>query len=218
MNCTYYRPTSHNLREWENIRDKMRYDLSLLEKEPVNEVSLRCYLESLLPQAEPLEGAPGMRFFALGDPNSMPADCRVEYVYWPTYIAAAFCMKALLLCPAVISMIGEDMAPINGDDALHILSECLRGCTGRGFSGHGFDDIRGLVDTMDFFTEHGVQDFIAQYPDLCPEFTDCFRKAARFLAESVEREGVKGSFGDDHSVRAKRILERLGLNDWKEVC
>ena len=76
MNCTYYRPTSHNLREWENIRDKMRYDLSLLEKEPVDAVSLRCYLESLLPQAEQLEGVPGMRFFALGDPNSMPADCR----------------------------------------------------------------------------------------------------------------------------------------------
>lgn len=61
-------------------------------------------------------------------------------------------------------------------------------------------------------------DKTAQYPDLCPEFTDCFRKAARFLAESVEREDVKGSFGDDHTARAKHILGRLGLNDRKEVC
>ena len=138
----------------------------------------------------------------------MPSDIRVEFFYWPTYIATTFCMKAILFCPDVIDAIGEDMGQINGEETLHVLAKCMRGCTGRKFNGHGFDETRGLIDVMDFFTEHCVQQFVDKYPMLCPEFTECFEKAVDLLTGLAKNEEAL-SLDCHHRESLKVIFNRL---------
>ena len=105
MKCTFYRPETINTEEWNNIRSKLRADLEELETGKVPESEVVLYLETLFSQAEPLEKNPAMRFFGFDKPEHMPSDARVEYYYWPTYIAAALGMKACLLFPGSLGKV-----------------------------------------------------------------------------------------------------------------
>ena len=158
MKCTFYRPETINTEEWNNVRSKLRADLEELETGKVPESEVVLYLETLFSQAEPLEKNPAMRFFGFDKPEHMPSDARVEYFYWPTYIAAALGMKACLLYPGIL---GKVDLP-DGQSAEEILRSVLLACTGRGFRGHGFDDVKGLVEVTEFFIDHGAREFIEQ--------------------------------------------------------
>ena len=144
MKCTFYRPKTVNIEEWNTIRGKLRADLNELETGKVPEREVVIYLETLLSQPEPLEKNPAMYFFGFDKPEHMPSDAREEYFYWPTYIAAALGMKACLLYPGIL---GKVRMP-DGQSAEEILRSVLLACTGRGFRGHGFNDIKGLVDLV----------------------------------------------------------------------
>ena len=218
MKKTIYRPVIRKQNEWDNILEERRNELSRLKTGKFENSVLHIYLKELLLQAQPLSKNTNMRFFGFDRPSAMPADARVDYFYWPTYISTACCMKAIFLCPEIINMIREDVVQITGLEPMAILADCMRGCTGLGFFGHGYENIQGLVETMDFFTEAHVQDFIAKYPHVCPEFTACFKNAVTYLADSAKNGKVAGVWGDDHTDRALVILDRLGINIDMEVC
>ena len=207
MKCTFYYPKTINTKEWDAIRGKLKSDLEELEtgKAPEREVAL--YLETLLSQADTLEKNPAMRFFGFDKPEHMPSDARVEYFYWPTYIAAAIGMKACLLYPGILGKVGTQ----DGQNAEEILRAILLACTGRGFRGHGFDDVKGLVEVTEFFIDHGAREFIEQCEIPCPEFTECFTQALLFLLAGVSRGSVAGDWGDDYTERAYDILVRAKM-------
>lgn len=207
MKCTFYRPETIDTQKWNAIRGELRADLNELENGKVSENEVVAYLEALLAQAEPLEKNPAMRFFGFDKPEHMPSDIRVEYYYWPTYLAAALGMKACLLYPGVLKKVSVS----NGQSAEDILRSVLLGCTGRGFRGHGFDDVKGLVEVTEFFVDHGAGDFIATCGIPCPEFTACFNEALLFLLRGVMKGKVAGAWGDDYTDRACDILEKAKM-------
>ncbi len=207
MKCTFYRPETVNVKEWKAIREKLRADLDELETENAAENDAVRYLEGLLSQAEPLEKNPAMYFFGFDKPSHMPSDIRVEYYYWPTYLAAALTMKACLLYPGILKKVSLP----DGKNAENILRSVLLGCTGREFKGHGFDDVRGLVEVMEFFVRHGVMDFLKQNEGFCPEFAAYVNDALMFMLTGAAADGVTGDWGDDYTDRACVILEKAGL-------
>ena len=110
-----------------------------------------------------------MYFLGLDEPENMPSDARVDFFYMPTYIGTAIIMKAVMKHPDLLK---ESESIIHG---------LLLGCTGRGFKGHGFDDFKGLIETLKVFAEADCESFISRYPEVCSEFTDLYREAMEHL-------------------------------------
>jgi len=207
MKCTFYRPETINIAEWKEISKKLFRDLEELETSKVKKHEAVLYLQTLLPQAEALEKDPCMRFFGMNQPQMMPSDIRVEYFYWPTYTAAMLVMKSCMLWPGIL-----DHVNIPGSEsASDILRSILLGCTGRGFRGHGYDDVRGLVEVTEFFVNHGVIGFLETNGNLCPEFTECLNQALLFLLAGVMKGSVAGAWGDDYTDRAYDILVKSNM-------
>ena len=207
MRCTFHRPEVVNTHEWDAIRRKLRADLEELETDKVPEADVIRYLAELLSQAGPLEKNPAMRFFGFDRPERMPSDTRVEYFYWPTYLAAALSMQACLRYPGIlekVSLPGEQSAD-------EILRSVLLGCTGRGFSGHGFDDVKGLVEVTEFFVDHGAVGFVESCGDPCPAFTECLNNALLALLHGELKGKVARAWGDDYTDRACDILLKAGM-------
>ncbi len=216
MKMKLYRPETINVEELLTIRTQLRKDLVELETGNVPEQEVIQYLAELLPQAEPLERNPAMRFFGFDKPENMPSDSRVEYFYWPTYLAAAITIKACLLYPGILNRIEM---PDNQDPA-EIFRAVLLGCTGRGFRGDGYHDVKGLVEVTEFFVEHGVLEFFECMQDICPEFEKCTADALNFLLAGAIHGRVTGAWGDDYTDRAEDILEDAGMitsdpNPWE---
>lgn len=178
--CTFYRPEKVNTREFENIIGKLAYDLHLLETEQYDEYCIYSYFRDLCCYAQPSEKNPAMSFFGLANPRSMPSDSRVVYFYHPSYIATAWMIKAVLLYPSLMTEAtflssGRDFT---AETVRNTLAACLLGCTGRGFDGAGQ---LPLKDCIKIFENAGADEFIAQYPDLCSEFTKLYQEAKAFV-------------------------------------
>lgn len=180
MNCTFYRPATTNLKEFENIIGKLDHDLHLLKTQKHDEWSIYTYFYSLTRHAQPLERNPAMRFFGLAAPESMPSDARVDYVYRPTYIATAFMMKSVLLYPSLMNeatFLSSELGFTVGT-VKETLSACMLACTGREFDGAG---VLWLKDCVKLFSNAGADEFLKQYPELCPEFTELYRERKAFV-------------------------------------
>lgn len=180
MNCTFYRPSTVNVREFENIVGKLAHDLHLLETEKHDEWSVYSYVYALSCYAEPLKKNTNMRFLGLATPESMPSDARVDYFYRPTYLATAFMMKAVLLYPSLMdkaTFLDSDL-DFTADTVKETLAACMLGCTGRGFDGAG---VLLLKDCLSIFENAGVAEFLGEHPEICPEFTKLYRQKRAFV-------------------------------------
>ena len=219
MKCTFYRTEKIETKEWNVIIEKLRADLTELMSGSVSEREARRYLAELLAQALPLKKDPRMRFFGMDEPQTMPGDIRVVYFYQPTYLATAIAVRILMLFPDIAGGGPLTDAPdsMTGEEAMRVLSACMLACTGRGFKGHGFDDVKGLIEVMELFTEIDMISFLSSRPDLCPEFTRRYINVLSFLRICTERGRVAGSWGDDYTDRARAILEGSGLSDHSRI-
>lgn len=180
MNCTFYRPNTINIREFENIIGKLNYDLHLLKTEEQDEWGIYTYFYSLSNMTEPNARNPEMRFLWLADPVSMPSDARVSYVYRPTYIATAFMIKAVLLFPSLMSEDDflDSELDFTVDTVKETLSACMLACTGRYFDGSG---VLRLKDCIGLFNDVGTDEFLDKHPDMCTEFTKLYRERKAFV-------------------------------------
>lgn len=184
MNCTFYRPATTNLTEFENIIGKLSYDLHLLETQKHDEWSVYTYFCSLSQHAEPLEKNPAMRFFGLAAPESMPSDARVDFFYRPTYIATAFMMKAVLMYPSLMNEATflDSELDFTVDTVKQTLAACMLACTGRGFDGAG---VLRLKDCIKLFEDADADVFLNKYPEMCPEFTKLYRERKSFVESGM---------------------------------
>lgn len=180
MYCTFYRPTIVNTMEFENIIGKLNYDLHMLESEEQDEWNVYTYFYAISRNVKSIEKNPAMRFLGLAEPETMPADSRVAYFYRPTYIATAFMMKAVLLYPSLMSEADflDSELDFTVETVKNTLTACMLGCTGRGFDGAG---VLRLKDCIKIFKNVGADEFLAKYPDLCPEFTKMYREKKAFI-------------------------------------
>ena len=146
-----------NLEEFEERVEKLRRDLYELTNQDVPSDEVLEYDIMLL------KGRSNYRkgFWAYDDPNNMPADSRVAYVYTPTYLATAILMYSWMKYQKV-----REYTPLEG-----LLREALFACTGRNFSGAGSNSEEGRKDAMKIFKEAHTDEFVEKYPNFCPEFT-----------------------------------------------
>lgn len=178
LTCTFYRPEAVNHREFSNIVSKLGWDLHQLETGKHDEWDVYCYVYALLRHAKPTTQDASMTFLSVHPPRQMPHDARVEFVYLPTYLAAAFIMKAVLLYPSLMDEVTFldselDFTPAAVRTGLAAL---LLGCTGRSFDGAG---IFSTEECLQLFRDAGAAEFLRTYPDLCSAFANLFAEAGR---------------------------------------
>lgn len=210
ISCTFYRPQQVNTREYANINANMESDLNTLCTEAVMAEDVYQYVCRLVEQATPLKRRPEMFFLGLDEPEKMPGDARVEFFYKPTYIGAAIIIRSILLHPELL----DTSLSFDWRDASRcreaiksVLPGLLLGCTGRGFSGHGYDGLQGLIETLTIFTKAGTAEFIDRYPEICDTFSSLYVSSIRSVEEMVQNGKAQNEWGDDYTEEAERLLK-----------
>ena len=197
IECTFYRPNTIIIKELRNIVDKLEIDFHSICSGEVGKEDLRQYAETLVSSAKPLKKNPQMLFLGLDEPERMPSDARVDFFYKPTYLGTAIMINTVLQMPDFL------------EDNEKAVSGLLLACTGRGFKGHGFDDLKGMIETIRIFSEAGTADFIRKYPDLCPKFTQLFTESIKQLQEMIEKNSVCNEWGEDYREEAEQVFALL---------
>ena len=203
MECTFYRPEQVNIGEFQSIIDKLTSDFHTACSKEMDADSLRIYANDLLNCVAPLAKNLKMFFLGLDEPENMPSDARVDYFYMPTYIGTAIVIRAVLVCAKFIREVQEDSYK------RMVFRGLLLGCTGRGFKGHGYDGLKGMIDALSIFTEAGVEKFIWYYPTICDEFTKLFKESVSKLTKLLETGTVQNEWGEDYSKEAETVIKRM---------
>lgn len=136
--------------------------------------------------------------FSLASDYRMDSDCKVFYVYRPTYMCCQILMKAI--------MAGK--AP---EGALESLSKGLAFSCGRKLAGHGFDSEKQQVEDVIGFLEAGVLSLFSAYPGICDEFQQIIEDLLDSFEDRVSTANVFLSWGVDASddfVKALELADR----------
>ncbi len=202
LTCTFYRPEKVRIDEFQEIVEKLEKDLDTLCNDRIAAPDVYEYVYRLSESARVLKGKEEVRFLGLDEPANMPGDARVDFFYRPTYLGAAIMIRSVLLHPELLG--SEDRY---GAAVQKALPGLLLACTGRGFLGHGYDRLRGLIETLTVFTKAGAAEFIQKYPELCHEFSDLYIQSMKMLEEKVEDHTVRNEWGDDYTKEALALLK-----------
>lgn len=140
----------------------------------------------------------GMFFYVVEDPHDMPADARVDFLYRPTYLAAA-----ILICIAV-----QMPVCVTGDKAARFAGVLLA-CTGRDFRGHGYEAEEGLVDSLDIFLRAPLKRFLELHSAEHSLFARTMHQALEDL-RGICGGTIQPVFGKDDDLvrRAKDLFAR----------
>ena len=197
MTNKFYRTETINTQKWEEITRAMKQDLEYLKTGKPEKEELRKFVADLLAEARPLETDTNMKFFGFWNPREMPSDCRVAYVYEPTYIATAILIKACMLYPEFLGTVIPEEE----------MRSCMLACTGRSFHGSGPSDLKGAVETVGLFTGAGANLFLELHPDICEEFAHCYDMWLWTFEQGIEKGVLQGAWGDSYLEEAKAIME-----------
>ena len=200
IECTFYRPEQVNIREFHGIVDKLTSDFHAACNKEIDADSLRIYANNLIGCAKPLAKIPEMFFLGLDEPGNMPSDARVDFFYMPTYIGTGIIIMAALECP---TFMGELEMESEKRKVFHGL---LLGCTGRNFMGHGFDDLKGMIEILGVFAQARAKEFIRKYPDVCTEFTQLYENSIASLEKKLAEGTVRNEWGEDYSTDAEAVI------------
>ena len=200
IECTFYRPDQVNVRKFQEITDKLESDVALICRDEVSGQDILSYAKTLIALAKPLKKNPKMYFLGLDEPGKMPSDARVDFFYKPTYFGTAVVMKAAMAYPDLLR---------EHDSVIHGL---LLGCTGRGFKGHGFDDLKGLIETLRIFAEADCEGFLSKNPEACVEFTGLYRESMEMLEKLLKAGKMCNEWGEDYTEAAIEVLNLYRIN------
>ncbi|MBQ9167340.1 MAG: hypothetical protein IJX67_02890, partial [Oscillospiraceae bacterium] len=95
------------------------------------------------------------------------------------------------------------------DSVIHGL---LLGCTGRGFKGHGCDDLKGLIETLRIFAKADCEGFLSKNPEACVEFTGLYRESMEMLEKLLEAGKICNEWGEDYTEAAIEVLNLYRIN------
>lgn len=215
ISCTFYRPENVNVKEFENIVGKLESDFNTLcAEKSMNSDTVFFYVFDLLRQAKPLEDHPDMYYLGLDNPNNMPSDARVDFFYMPTYFGTSFIIKSILQYSELMEdwlELGWEHEDEYREELKTVFPGLLKGCTGRGFTGHGYDSLKGLIEALRIFAKAGTTEFIEKYPDLCPEFSQTYRGAVNHIEKLVKAGKAQGGWGEDYTGEAVELLRLTNI-------
>ena len=164
----------------------------------VTEEETADYITKAISAAEPCKNDPSAWFWMFEEPSNMPSDCRVDLVYETTYMNTAIIMYSLVRYDSIRNIPG----------LMDILSKVLVGCMGRGFMGHGFENIAGFVNAMRIFARAGIKAFLREYSEQFGEFAEFFEEKRDLLSRLAE-DKVRYDWGYSYKQPASAILELL---------
>ena len=144
----------------------------------------------------------GMLFFIPPDQDikHMPSDARVEFIYMPTYTLAAY----LIHCKMILKeQFTQDQELEQGFKGILLAS------TGRNMTGHGYEELNGLVDALEIFLEAPLKAFLTEYGSQYPEFTKCVQKAIKTLYPIASGE-AHAPWGKSEEL-VKRAKDLIGI-------
>ncbi|MDR1533744.1 MAG: gamma-glutamylcyclotransferase [Planctomycetota bacterium] len=201
---SFRRPERVDISEWRDILAGMRAELAELASGKPGRRQIGEYAQKLLADARAPARNPEMRFWGLAEPETLPADARVDFFHTPTYLAAAFLARSVWQFPELLEEIPG-------------LEDTLRGallaCQSRKFQGHGYD---GASPAMELFLGAGVHKFVESHPGFCPSFTKLFRETLNRIRRVASRRGKLRPADppswnpDDDPARMAELLKLAG--------
>ncbi len=213
MKYTFFQPEKEDFIEYQGVIDKFREDFDALCNGDADKTDVYEFVYEIIKNAKTLKHNPEMVFWGFGEPEQWPSDCRVDYIYIPTYIATAFLIKSLQLYPQLFDVTSRELMKINRSFySLDIfISGAMLTCTGRGFSGHGYDDISGKLDALEIFIKGDVLGFVDRFPKLCPEFTELLKTTICKLRNEAHNGGLSNPWGTNYSDRTLKLFKDIPL-------
>ena len=165
--------TKVDTEKWMQINAKLKRDLTEIANGSVSEHEIVEYVKAMQTALRMLENGScdDMLFLMFDEPNTMPSDARVNFVYTPTYLAATIMMTAV--CRYEDFMLDEAFKK----DLCKVLNATL----GRKFLGSGYETYEGLMDTLVIFATGATFDFIERFPEFNVKFTIQLVEAVTFL-------------------------------------
>jgi len=138
--------------------------------------------------------------FRLTDSWSMPADARVEFGYYPTYLGAAILMRAYLA--PELQLPREQIR----DD----LIKALYSSGQMKLAGHGYEAEKGRLSALHVFKLGGLRDFLEREPAICPEFHAVVWNLIDEREAMLKSEGtIRGAWQEDYTDDWRRLLEEI---------
>ena len=138
--------------------------------------------------------------FSLTSDYHMDSDCRVAYVYRPSY-ACCQILTAVLLAGSTAPGL---------EDAL---KTGLTFCTGRQLKGHGYDDMKDQLEDMADFARAGIPRLMAQnHP--CVADSPFLTMITNILDSYDERLSLAytfGAWGEDYTLPIMDVVDQFGL-------
>jgi gamma-glutamylcyclotransferase (GGCT)/AIG2-like uncharacterized protein YtfP len=179
----------------------LRADLCEIASGKADKDEVIAYAKALLTRGQPLDTKPHWIFWGLAAPEALGgADARVDFLYTPTYTALAFLTRAFLMLPEEIGRLPDFTTVLRGG---------LLAATGRDFSGHGYESLKGVLDTLEIFNLGGMDNFVRSYPRLCPKFSRLFTKTVQGLRAALKAGKLQGMWGEEYTSRAADIFHEM---------
>ncbi len=208
MKYTFYRPNELNTTEFDKIISDMHDVLVRISNGYADGNELKDYLEKLIRDQKCLQSNAEMGFWGFDEPENMPSDARVMYFYTPTYIAIGMLLNTKLNYPETVKQIaGFDVA----------LKKGLLASTGRGFQGHGYDYLDGLIKALNIFVLAKAHIFVELYPNYCQEFTRLLKESLQYCERLIKTNKTKGDWGEDYSIQLNCILQAAAPQDYLKL-
>jgi len=216
MKNIFYTPNT--LIQYDIVIEKLMLDLKELSSCNPSETEVKEYVDVLLSQLkeEPKCGSCCISLGSNGSivsgsngntdnmnlvlklecPEAYPMEEYIMYVTTPSQIALSI---------LVFAAMKYDSAK-KTDGIFEVISRLMNTSMEFGFYGKGFDSIDGLIKSLKILTMGHMHEFIKMYPDLNPEFNNCFSEALNFAVTDLWSGKVRGSFGEDYSKAAYEVL------------
>jgi len=208
MKYTFYRPNETNTETFDKIISDMYEVLVKISNGYAKENELKDYLENLVKDQKCLQSNAEMGFWGFDEPENMPSDARVMYFYTPTYIAIGMLLNTKLNYPETVKQIaGFDVA----------LKKGLLASTGRGFQGHGYDYLDGLIKALNIFVLAKAHIFVELYPNYCQKFTKLFKESLQYCERLIKTNKTKGDWGEDYSIQLNCLLQAAAPQDYLKL-
>ena len=138
-------------------------------------------------------------FLQFADPESLTPDDKVDYIYKPTYIAAAILMTAYYRFDT-----------FRTPEYAGILNRVLSAAVEREFTGAGYLRIPGLLDTLEIFSEGDTFRFIRKYAGVNPGFTRKLSDAVTYLCDRICTGEIRNPWLDDDYIdRGLRVRDKI---------
>lgn len=213
MKNIFYTPKS--LSQYDIVVEKLKLDLRELVWCNPDETEVLEYVTELINQITEAESYNGMSIglsnssiivtscddidrclaLKLDTSESYPMEEYIMYVITPSQIALSILAFSIMKYESIRKIDGI-FGIINGLMNTSMLTQ---------FNGHGFDWIRGIIDSLKIMTEGHLHEFIQIYPDVNDNFKKCYEQKMEFVLTDLYSGKVKGDFGESYTKEADEV-------------